>query len=265
MKDPRTFGTKADPIRCSKTPGLLRCPLQAMLLHLGQFDDKSRQAADTGDAIHVAVQKWHELARADEALAYMRRAHPNTFPLADIAEAEKVFQAYITDPRNPPEATFKVEFPVELSIPCHDLDATKQPIVIVGTGDQLRRDRGVLKYWDVKTGEPEAWDMLHDYALQLSAYCVAGTQTLGEPVHPGGIIRTKTYRKRGVKPGSAIDGVFINVPWTLEDCRLLLESIRLDVAVIRSGELIPRPGKHCGYCPAKSMPNCLAKMKRLMT
>lgn len=228
------------------------------MLYLELEQDTGGKAADTGSAVHKAIATWHGNGfNVTEALAAMREG-VQQYPLADLGDAELHFRPYCRDPRNavPLAIGTTAERKVTLSLPPHENDPTRQPIVVQGTLDQLRQDGAV---WDVKTGKSHGgWDMLHDYALQLAAYAVAsGTR-------PGGIIRTYGYRVRGAADAeSQPDGVFFESPWSLEECVMMLDAVRIVVAHIRAGEVWAGPGTHCGWCPARGLENCLPRMREL--
>jgi len=254
MKDVREFGTEKYPLRASALGLLIRCPWRAVLLFLEEAGDSGGKAADTGSAVHKAVAAWHATGDVAESIKRMG-AHIQEYPLADLADAELHFRPYTRDPRNRPETVEATEKKVSMTLSPAESDTTRAPIVIHGTLDQIRNGR----VWDVKTGKPEGWVMLHEHAHQLAAYALAGNYA------PGGIIRTQGYRKRGGDaPEACPDGVFWEVPYNRRGCEVLLESVRSIVAHIRAGDVWLGPGAHCTYCPAGGLENCVPKLISLL-
>jgi hypothetical protein len=103
--------------------------------------------------------------------------------------------------------------------------------------------------------------MLDAYALQIAAYCGMATNHLGQAVSPGGLIRTAGYLARDV-PAAEPPGVFFAILWTLPDCRNLLDGIRLLVAIIRRGEIVPSWVSLCGNPPRSRPSRLLTEMDR---
>lgn len=265
MKDVSEFGTDAAPLRCSALPLLVKCGWRATMLHLGIVDDSSGEAADTGTAVHAAVEHWHKSGDTRAALDSIR-ARLGEFPLADLNEARLHFEPYTLDPRNAPSRVRLIanELPVQFNLAPSDRDPTGRPIVVTGTLDQIRQGPdGRLCLWDLKTGRRDGWAMLHDYALQLAAYCVGARAKLGKEVHPGGIIRSRGWRTRGCDPTTEPPGVFFHSVFGVEDLDALLDAVREAVASIRSGTLNVGPGEHCSYCPSGGLQSCLPKLRNL--
>src|SRR5262249_44629770 len=124
--------------------------------------------------------------------------------------------------------------------------AAGQPVVRQGTLDQVRETPAGLRLFDVKTGRTEGAQMMDAYAYQVAAYCAMATDLLGEPVTPGARIRTAGYLVKDTTPAKEPPGVFFHLPWTLADCRDLLDAVRLVVTSVRRGEVTFGPGPHCG-------------------
>lgn len=263
MFDPAELASEKQPLRCSSLPLLVRCNWRAVMLQVGLLTDDSGQAADTGSAVHRGVEVWHRTGEVEQAFVAMRDSLKD-FPLADLDEARLHFEPYVEDPRN--QVTLVAnELPVTFALAPHASDLTGQPIYVKGTLDQLRRGPdGRVYLWDLKTGRKEGWDMIHEYALQLAAYCVGAAEVLGEVVHPGGVIRSRGWRKRGVVPADAPAGVFFHCPFGVDDLQLLLDDVRLTIAQVRGGEVQPRSGDWCSYCPAGGLSGCLAILKRYL-
>ncbi len=259
MTDLTLFGTAEYPLRCSALPMLVRCPWRAAMLALSMIDDPSGKAADTGSAAHKAVKLWHDNGQDySAALKGMGEAIAE-YPLADLHEAELHFRPYTKDPRNVKADIVSTETKVKFQISPAWNDPTGEPIWVKGTLDQIRRENGRKYVWDLKTGNPEGWDMLNDHALQLAGYTLAA----GLDVHPGGIIRSRGWRKRGVKAEDAPDGVFWPALFTRADCDRMLDAVRFVVAAIRAGKPYANPGDHCGYCRAMSTETCLPRLRSL--
>ena len=179
------------------------------------------------------------------------------WPLADEDDVSRWSLAYAKDPRNDPlSATIThCEAEVRLTMPPAPEDPTKEPVIFVGHIDQLRDD----KVWDVKSGRGKpirgkqelaydayGHDLTLDYAWQIAAYALACTETFGRPILPGGVIRLRGYEsKKTPSP------VFYSTPWTLADCRTMIETAVYEIGIIRSGVILLRPGTHCNWCPAE--------------
>lgn len=243
------FATAENPLRCSNLPRLVRCPMQTVL-SMREEDGDSNEAADTGSAVHFAVAMYHTHAKGDSALAASAmRAALDRYPLADCDKAETQFHWYCKDSANACEM-FAVEKRVAFTIPAAPFDPTKEAIYVIGTLDQIRRVKGKLWLWDIKTGSPEGPDMVHAACLQLCAYWHGAEQVFGEHIHGCGIIRTKDYVKTDYtrktrKPGP----VFYEAPWTRADVLRKLSAVQNTVADIRSGRYDARPGEDiCKWC-----------------
>lgn len=246
------LGTQAKPLRPSSLDAIAKCPMRVALDLLTE-ERVSGVAADTGTVTHAGIAAWHlGLDPLDAMNAAASRAS-----LADRSEVERFFSLYCEDPRNAPHAVERVECAVQGEI--------APTIFAAGTLDQLRRDEsGVLRVWDVKSGKPEGWEMLHVHAMQLSAYAMLASQTLGEPVHPGGIIRLWGYRKRGAELPSPA-GVFFHATWGLEDCPEILQRAVDAVHAIRRGEITFGPGPDCNYCRHGGLQSCLPRARELFS
>lgn len=253
------FGTAQMPLRPSSLDALIRCPLSIALQLIDSIESTSGPAADTGSLTHAAVAAWHLNDRKLEVgLAAIRDSLPK-FPLGDPQDAERFFRCYVEDPRNNIAEVFAVEQKVKCVIDADPDDPTGEPIHIQGTLDQIRIEDGVPKIFDLKTGSPEGWVMLHTYAFQQSAYTIAASQTFGFEAQPGALIRASGWRKRGVDPSSAPPGVFFYMPWSLEDCYRLMKVVAAKVAEVRRMKVAPNPGHHCSFCPIGGLDTCLPR------
>lgn len=253
----RDFATKNKPLRASALPALVKCGWRAVLLEESTIDDTSGKAADTGSALHAGAAAWHKSERDTSSALKSLRDSIAEFPLADLDDAERQFQAYIADPRNQTAEVVAVEEKVEIEIAPAPHDPTQTPIYVKGTLDQIRLDAaGVPRVWDIKTTARGVVYALHEYTFQLAAYVLAACRMF-PAVQPGGFILTRAYLRRGVRAADMPDGVFVEVPWTAEHCDRLLDSVRNRVVEIRSGRVSLGPGDHCRYCPAHGIDGCL--------
>ncbi len=246
----KDFATELHPIRCSSLPSIVQCPWKVAAMFLSLATDESGEAADTGSLVHKGVEYFH---RHDHAagLEELRRSR-DLFPRGDVTEAERHYAAYCADPRNRNAEILAVEEKVTFQIPAAPEDPTGKPIYVSGTLDQRRLTHGAPKIWDLKTGKRSPIQMLRGYALQLSGYSV------GANCEPGGFIRSAGYLVKGA--GVEPTGVFLEFALSLEQCRRLLDAVRLQVARIRAGNVAPIPGDHCLWCPMQSPEQCLRKL-----
>ena len=221
MKPLSLFGSEHAPLRCSMLDGLNRCPMKHVLLYLDEAEDRAGEAAETGSIAHAGIAAYHRAGghvNGVEAGLAAIRASLDRFPRARPEDAARHFADYAADPRHSSAEVVAVERPVRLVLPPGAGDPTGREVVIEGTVDQIRRHEGRLAVFDVKTGATPGWQMLHDHLFQVCAYALAATAELGEPVAPGCLIRTQGYRKKGVRPADAPDGVFWSYglsPWAL--------------------------------------------------
>lgn len=251
--------------RISALPSLASCPGMAALRSSG--DDEGSAASDTGSAVGRAIELWHKAGEhasaLEEALGVTSREVPENFPRADMDQVRAWAAAYAADPRNAGVVVAdSCEREVRLVLPAAPEDPTGQPVELVGHLDQLRRGPGgQLRVWDLKSGRPGGLEMVYGYALQLAAYALACTETLGVPVLPGGIVRLRGYdAKRATTPEAL---VFFEAPWTLDACRGLVVTVVQEIAWLRMGLVHLRPGLHCSYCPGNGPGNCGARIDRL--
>jgi hypothetical protein len=254
------FGTERYHLRCSSLPMLAKCPLRRVLEFVLAEPDAGGGPAQTGSLVHAAVAAYHnepEDRNKIEAAMAALSANAALFPLADRDDARIFTQHYAADPRNRHAVVVAVEREVSFTLPPHPLDPTGELIWFRGTLDQIRVENGRKKVWDLKTGRPEGIAMQGDHALQVAAY-THGARCLEEfsDAEPGGIIRAMAYRKQGACLPSP-DGVFLHSPFVLRDVPYLLDTVRLIVALIRSGEVWAGPGHHCSYCPVGHLDRCL--------
>lgn len=244
-----------------------------MLELLENEDKEGGGSAQTGTLTHAGVAAFHKekggldirTKAAWDAIAKTK----GMFPLADLDETRLFITPYMNDPRNIHAQFAKwndgedaVEKQVDFVLPCHHMDTTGIPIYIQGTFDQIRLINGVPRVYDLKTGKRTGWEMIHDYAVQLAAYTY-GAKTVFPNVEPGYIIRAYGYRARGaVLPNP--DGVFWSLPFKWNAIELLLDRVKLEVALIRQGEISFNPGPHCTYCEFEGLTGCLPRFNQLI-
>lgn len=221
-------------------------------LYVMQLGSSSGKAAQTGSLVGRMIELFHRAVEPEECLTHAYAEGLEKWPLADFDQARTWALAYMSDPRNRAGSELG-----EVVGEWQEMDVTMtEPFEATGHPDQVRRHpTGQLKVWDVKSGSPSGLDMVHSYAWQLAGYAVALTETLGEEVTPGGIIRVRGYTVRGgVKPANA--RVFFHTPWSLDRCRTMLDDAAFYVDQLAQGYVPCTPGNHCGYCPASGPANC---------
>lgn len=280
------LGDKDRPFRCSKLAALVKCSMRIHLMEYLEVDDEGREAAQNGSLTHVGVAEFHitpgTLEERKRAAWDAIASHATKFPLADENEVRLFITPYMNDPRNihakffnydrmPHENnegthTLSVERQLDFTLPPHPMDTTQKPIFIQGTYDQVRQDgNGRPVLYDLKTGKPSGWEMMHDYAIQMAAY-VYGCRTsipLFNSIKSGFIIRNHGYRTRENK-GDQPDGVFFSTPFhTSEQVESILENVRLHVALWRNGEVNFGPGPHCTYCDFGGLTGCLPRWEEV--
>lgn len=253
MRGLDTFGDAKHPLRASQLPILMSCPWRLAMVHLEEAAGDSGQAADTGSAVHKAIEAWHAGADSTAALDTMRKA-VKEFPLADFGEAEKHFRPYTQDPRNISAVVVAAEMPVSFDL--------GDGVHVQGRLDQVRLHGGRLVTIDFKTGQPDGADMLDDHLYQQAGYAFGASLKLGKTVVPGAILRTRGYRVRQVKQVDP-PGVFWWYSLTSADVIALMRAVKAQCLAVRRGEMHASPGKQCRWCPAHSFLNCVPKLARL--
>lgn len=247
-------------IRVSSLNTLAKCPG----LHLMQLmdDGGEKPAADTGSAAGRACELFHLGWDPEDALRRIEDEAAERFPAARLEEAQRLARYYMRDPRNSPRTVaFHCELEVSLTLPADPSDPTGAPVQLLGHVDQLRAGPdGVWRVWDLKCGVPSGIDMLYSYAWQLAAYALAATQTLGRPVLPGGVIRLRGYDTKNAQADPFVAPVFFASPWTLDECRAMVDVAVSQIALMREGRVHLQPGPHCGWCPGKAPHLCLDKI-----
>lgn len=227
-------------------------------------ESEGGQAADTGTGVGRGAELWHSGKVLKDVLSTLKAEAAEGFPRADLPEVLDTVTRYCADPRNRPDVVVpgSCEQEVTITLPPDEDDPTGEPIVLVGHIDQLRyefpdhprRDELGMKLWDVKNGRASGDDMTRDYAFQLAAYTL-GLQDLYPDVTLGGVIRTKGYRSREKHPVGS-EPVFYHMPWTVEQCHLILGPVRYLIGQLRAGAVPATPGSWCRYCPL-NFPDCV--------
>lgn len=219
----------------------------------------SSRAADTGTAVGRAIELWHRGGETvDAAIAAVgQTVAEECAPQADWDTVREQLRLYTLDARNHGVVLAHLqEHEVRAEVPADPDDPTGAPVVIVGHVDQIRRaPNGGLQVWDLKSGKPSGLEMTHLYAWQLAAYAVGCTETLGEDVLPGGIIRTRGYTARGADDPSRAR-VHYATPWSLDQCRDMLGVVAYRVGEIRRGLIATTPGAHCMFCSGEGPALC---------
>lgn len=246
------------PLHCSGLLTLVQCPWRVVMMYLFDSEDGGGVAGDTGSAMHKAAAAMHRGKDTAACLEEMA-GKVHEYPLADLQDAAAMFLSYAADDRNRAAKVLLVEEPIAFQIAAAEDDPTGAPIQVVGTLDQVRVSLDGDKLWDIKTTKKDPLTMMHQYRLQLAAYCVGATVKLGRPVHPGGCIYPRRYRN-----GSpSTSPVFYHAVWTLEDTDRILEPLRRVVRDIRRGIVYHVAGEACDWCHARSPDVCLPKLKSL--
>jgi hypothetical protein len=135
---PEEFATKKYPLRCSKLPQLAACTLTTVVSMLND-DEDSGPAANTGSALHKAIETWHKNGQDEKGAVEVMRKGIAKYPNADLTDAADMFRAYCLDPRNIKAEIIEAERQVEIYLNPAKFDPTKEDIVIYGTLDQIRR------------------------------------------------------------------------------------------------------------------------------
>ncbi len=287
-----------DYYRVSWLNSLALCPDRGVLSMLS--DDTSGKAADNGTGIGRLAELCHRrfqalreeigsntatseaytdgqmhTTAAAAALTQCMAEQPTDFPLACMKDVAKVAGRYWEDPRAwsdySPYGVVQPELceaEVKLTLEPDEDDPTGQPIQLVGHLDQVRRDQnGHLSYWDIKaTKRYEGASAAYAYAWQLAAYALAASETLGEPVHVGGIILVRAYlgKFKSKKPAADCGGVWIEAPWSHDQCRGMLRQVAYQIGRIRAGLIAATPGPTCTFCPGEGAHNCERALDDLM-
>lgn len=258
--DFREYGTARRPLRPSALVQLLKCPMSGFLTYT-DGDDLGNQAAQTGNLVHVAAAEFHravgELAGRKEAGLAALDAARLEFPGGDPDKAVYIFGQYAGDKKNQDAVTPWVEHKVNLRLAPAADDPTREPVVVIGTLDQVRLEPdGRLRVYDIKTGSAkDSNETLDEYVVQQCAYTLAARLDLDPRVEPGEIIHTPGYDKpRGRR--------FLPLKVTVEDCYLMMSAVVHQVSLIRQGiPLFTPSAENCKYCKVRPYTNCTTYYK----
>mgnify|MGYP005844137349 CR=1 FL=1 len=257
-----------NPIRCSQISDFAKCTMRIYLVSelLEGIESVGGVAAQTGSLTHVGVAEFHRLQAqsvdqrrkaAWDAIAASR----HLFPQADLDETRLFLTPYMNDPRNINAVCVSVEETFNFTLEPHDRDESRRLIYLQGTVDQIRNVNGSLFVYDLKTGKPSGWDMIHQYAYQFAGYVFAANSKY-QNVEPGAIIRNYGYRARSAN-GESPDGIFWHMPFNRAQCSDLLDTFRLAVAMVRNGEINFGPGNWCSYCEFQGLQGCMGRYQNL--
>ncbi len=250
MIDMAKFATKDYPLRASRIQSFVICPWRIVLLTLTNDQDKAGEPADTGSATHAAVATWHKNGGDAASAVEAMRTRIAEYPLADLKTAGELFCNYIVQPANRSAELVLVEAEVTFSLPCAEDDPTGEAVTVLGHLDQVRRERGMLKLWDIKTSKKMPHEVLWGAEMQAAAYCLGATQLLGETVHPGGIIMPRR------------DPMHIPFLWAHTDIPRILEPLVRLVAEVRKGNVWHVSGnENCKWCHTGGPDQCFPRLK----
>lgn len=233
--------------------------------HLLQKKDYGpvHQSALAGTLVGEAIERWHKGIALDICVGKLDEQVPKAYK----AMARKCVRGYAADKRNQPGNTEQygevipelMEKEVKLELPPSPDDPIQWPIQLIGHVDQIRRARDGLYVWDLKTGTDGGVNLLYKHAWQLAGYALAASETLGEPVKVGGIIRGRDYAaKDATNPIVFYEGM-----WGPDQCRMMLDTVRQHIAWLHQGYVHLHPGAHCGYCPGGNPATCDKEIERL--
>lgn len=243
------FATSEFPLRASRLEKFLACNWRVVMLTFGD-NDPAGEAADTGSAVHAAVDTWHKTGLDAAAAVEAMRARLSEYPKADLPTAAQLFLAYTADLRNIGAEIVQGECEVPFEIAASPQDPTGAPIVIIGHVDQVRRENGLLRVWDIKTSKKAPHEVLWGACIQAAAYCKGSEQLLGELVHPGGVIMPRR------------SPMHIPFTWTRDDVDRILDPIRHHVALVRAGHVAHVPeADRCKWCHSGGPDVCLPRLR----
>lgn len=252
MRPIALFGTKDCPLHCSALATIMQCSWRSALTYLFEPEDPSGAAANTGSAIHAAIAAWHR-GKDEPASVEEMCARVHEYPQADLAEAADIFLAYAADPKNQSAEIVLCEEQVSFALVPDPSDPTQAPIEVIGRCDQVRRENGIDRVWDVKSSSKDPIDLVNSHMVQVAAYCVGASLLLQRRVEPGGLILVRNYKRRM--------SVFRHVAWRYSDIEHILRPVRRRVAEIRAAQFDLTSGDHCKWCPVRTPELCLPKLK----
>lgn len=239
------LATREYPIHASSLDCLIRCPWFFLGREFMLYDDQVGEPADTGTAVGRAIELWHagkELKAALEQTKVEAFEPPRPFPQAKFEDVERMFTAYVKDPRNANEHVLSCEMRYTGEI--------VKGIFVTGRYDQIRRTGGERRVWDLKAGH---WATPHSYACQLLAYSILTDCAIG------GIIKLRDYIGKGQ------GAVFRPLEISKENLRPLLLSLKAEIERLRAGEVLVRPSEQCSYCKWGGLESCLPALRKVMT
>jgi len=222
------------------------------LEYLGAEDVGDKSAADTGSAMHRAAEALHKEGASQAQAIEIMAANKHLYPLADLAEAAKLFLGYTACKQLGTVVKCEEKFTFTIS-PAPE-DHTKEAIVVEGELDQIRRhEDNKLRLWDIKTSKRQPLEVMRDSMHQVALYCIGGTILMGEKVLPGGVIMPRQKN------------MFIPFSWTWDDIEELVNPIRRTVAAIRAGKVDAVPNAaNCKWCVANGPELCLPRKRRTL-
>lgn len=279
---PEQFATEQHPLRASALTQLFVCAGSKVGDMLSDLDDAGGKAAQTGTAVGRACEVYHstdlDFGSIMDQVKKESKEAKRPFDGADWGEVERMFKSYTLDSRNPRSAVLpeSLEEEVVLRLDPHPFDPTGEQIVIPGHLDQVRFENGTYMIWDIKSGKPEGYDMVEDYAYQQVAYAEAYAQKYPERrVAWGGIIRLRDYltpkRVKIANWDPKIHGKrkTRDVENPIEDAKLfyptripkkhygrILDQIRAKVAMVRAGLTDINPTSFCRLCIYENVDKC---------
>jgi hypothetical protein len=304
----KTFGSRENPLRSSNMTKLKHCPGYLVAAHMfGEFEeDTAFKAAHTGSAFGKAAEIYHrdydqseptesEIADILKATNHVAlngegegEGRQDPFQNYDSKKVTDWLKMYCSDPRNHSNSVYgeviveSLEIPLELVLPPHKIDKTRQEIVITCHLDQVRRHPllGMPVIWDIKCVERfETTQFINPYyAAQLSVYTKAWEQRFGEKAIMGGVIHPPSYKGFKLVPNPGTDkkkkGKKIRVEKAVHECNVFLQSgfsadtvdaqldqLRYLIALIRQGDILLNSGPHCSWCYYEHFSNCSATFK----
>jgi len=231
-------------------------------MQLFSFRDDSGPAAQTGTAMHAASDEFHKTKDVIKAVEKMHSGK-DQYPLADLDAAARMFVSYVQDPRNATADVVLSEHPVEFVIKPHPDDPTKEDIHVRGRLDQVRKEHGQLRVYDIKTSTRDGFVLLSESFYQMAAYALGASAVLNTRVDPGALILPRKYLSRGVDPASSPSGVFWNYVFRTEDAVHAMQGVRIAVMAIRTGTPWVGPSDACNWCHYGGIDRCVPELVKL--
>jgi len=210
------------------------------ILHRG-----GASAADTGSAMHYAVNRFHAHADVVQAIQEMKE-HRETFPMADFPEAEKLTKLYAEDPRNATACVIHAEAL---------LKGAYKGVWFQGTVDQIREETdGSWRVYDLKTSRIGGATIRDQHTYQLCSYAWLASKQFKREVLPGAVILARDYERRsGV--------VFYTYDLAKPDVQYAMDAVVRRVGDVRKGRVDPVPGDLCKWCIGVN--TCFSKRREI--